>query len=89
MTWTVGCGPVEAIGVPAGENEEQVMTDVPGERGRLHARGHRTDDDSLCTLLLINEANGSGAIHGLGAPGVRLARDVIVNLAQEILRAAR
>jgi hypothetical protein len=47
------------------------------ERGRLHAQGHRADDDTRCTLLIINEANGSWAIHGLGAPGVWLTRDVM------------
>ena len=41
------------------------------ERGRITAPGHRTDDDSMCTLLVIHEADGSWAIHGLGAPGVR------------------
>jgi hypothetical protein len=39
------------------------------ERGRLTAQGRRTDDGSRCTLLLINEADGSWSFHGLGAPG--------------------
>jgi hypothetical protein len=59
------------------------------ERGRLHAQGHRTDDRSDCTLLVIHEADGSWAIHGLGAPGVRLTRDVMVTLAEAILGRAR
>ncbi|MGH3754657.1 MAG: hypothetical protein ACRDRP_18560 [Pseudonocardiaceae bacterium] len=60
------------------------------ERGRLHAQGHRTDDtDSRCTLLVIHEADGSWAIHGLGAPGVRLTKDKMINLAEAILKAAR
>jgi hypothetical protein len=59
------------------------------ERGRLQAQGHRTDDDSRCTLLVIHEADGSWAIHGLGAPGVRLTRDVMVTLAEAILKRAR
>ena len=59
------------------------------ERGRLQAEGNRTDDDSLATLLVIHETDGRWAIHGLGAPGVRLTRDVIVKLAEEILRDTR
>jgi hypothetical protein len=59
------------------------------ERGRLHAQGRRTDDNSACTLLVIHEADGSWAIHGLGAPGVRLTRDVMVTLAEAILGRAR
>jgi hypothetical protein len=39
------------------------------ERGRLHAQGRSTDDNSKCTLLVIHEADSSWAIHGLGAPG--------------------
>jgi len=59
------------------------------ERGRLQAEGHRTDDDSLCTLLVIHETDGRWTIHGLGAPGVRLTRDKIVALAESILKRAR
>ena len=60
------------------------------ERGRLHAQGHRTDDpDSRCTLLVIHEADGSWAIHGLGAPGVRLTKAEMVALAESILATAR
>jgi hypothetical protein len=58
------------------------------ERGRLHAQGHRTDDRSDCTLL-VREADGSWAIHGLGAPGVRLTRDVMVTLTEAILGRAQ
>ncbi len=59
------------------------------ERGRLQAPGHRIDDDSMCTLLVIHEADGSWAIHGLGAPGVRLTKDKMVALAESILELAR
>jgi hypothetical protein len=59
------------------------------ERGRVHAQGRRTDDRSDCTLLVIHQADGSWAIHGLGAPGVRLTRDVMVTLAETILGRAR
>jgi hypothetical protein len=63
------------------------------ERGRLQTPGHHTGDDSRCTLLstllIINEADGSWVIHGLGAPSVRLTRDVMISVAQAILRVAR
>ncbi len=59
------------------------------ERGRLTAQGRRSDDNSEHTLLIINEADGSWSIHGLGAPGVRLTRDAMVALAAQILERAR
>jgi hypothetical protein len=59
------------------------------ERGRLHAQGRRTDDNSCCTLLVIHEANSSWAIHGLGAPGVRLSKAEMIALAEKILGRAR
>jgi hypothetical protein len=59
------------------------------ERGRLQVPGHRTDDDTMCTLLVIHETDGRWAIHGLGAPGVRLTNAAIANLAQSILRMAQ
>ncbi len=71
------------------------MNDVPEtlhsqrECDRLHAQGRRTDDRSHCTLLVIHEADGSWAIHGLGAPGVRLPKDEMIALAEAILAGAR
>ncbi len=71
------------------------MIDVPDtldshrERGRLTAQGRCTDDDSNCTLLVIHEAGGSWAIHGLGTPGVRLSKVEMVSLAEKILTGAR
>jgi hypothetical protein len=59
------------------------------ERSRLTAQGRYTDDDSNCTLLVIHEAGGSWAIHGLGAPGVRLSQAEMVVLAEKILARAR
>ncbi|MGH3866823.1 MAG: hypothetical protein ACRDQ4_11920 [Pseudonocardiaceae bacterium] len=41
------------------------MTDVPGERGRLQAPGHRTDDNSHHAHVIINKVDGSWAIHVL------------------------
>ena len=59
------------------------------ERGRIQVPGHRTDDDSMCTLLIIQETDGSWAIHGLGAPGVRLPAAKMVALAEQILERGR
>jgi hypothetical protein len=59
------------------------------ERGRLQAQGRRTDDNTHHTLLIINETDGSWVIHGLGAPGVRLTRDVMVTVAESTLKRAR
>ncbi|MGH3807908.1 MAG: hypothetical protein ACRDRU_15045 [Pseudonocardiaceae bacterium] len=59
------------------------------ERGRVHAQGHRTDDRSYCTLLVIHQADGSWAIHGLGAPGIRLPKAEMIALAEKILARAR
>jgi hypothetical protein len=59
------------------------------ERGRLHAPGHRIDEDSHHTLLIINEADGSWVIHNMGAPGVRLTKNVMVLVAESILKRAR
>ena len=59
------------------------------ERGLLQAEGRRTDDDTMATLLVIHETDGRWAIHGLGAPGVRLTNAVMVNLAEAILKRAR
>jgi hypothetical protein len=49
----------------------------------------RTDDNTDCTLLVIHEAGGSWAIHGLGAPGVRLSKAEMIALAAAILGRAR
>ncbi len=59
------------------------------ERGRLQAQGHRTDDGSMCTLLVVNEADGSWTIHGLGAPGVKVSKADTIALAEAILERAR
>jgi hypothetical protein len=71
------------------------VIDVPetlhsqSERARLHAQGRRTDDNNCRTLLVIHEADGSWAIHGLGAPGVRLSKAEMIILAEAILDRAR
>ena len=44
-------------------------------RGRLVALGRRTDNGERCTLLVVNEADGSWSFHGLGASaGVKLGK---------------
>jgi hypothetical protein len=59
------------------------------ERGRIQVPGRRTDDRSHCTLLVIHEADGSWAIHGLGAPGVQLPKAEMIALAEKILGRAQ
>jgi hypothetical protein len=59
------------------------------ERGRIQVQGQSTDDNSVHTLLIIHEANGSWTIHGLGAPGVRVPGAKMVALAESILKRAR
>lgn len=67
------------------------MTETPWlrERGRLTAQGHRTDDRSNCTLLVIHKAGGSWSIHGLGAPEVTLSAANMITLVQQILARTR
>ena len=83
---------------PGDRSHGQAVIDVPEipetlhsqrERGRIQAPGRRTDDRSDCTLLVIHEADGSWAIHGLGAPGVRLPKAEMIALAEKILARAR
>ncbi len=61
---------------------------VPGERRRLVARGQRTGDGGACTLVVIQETGGAGAVHSLGVPGVRPSRADRVALAEKILERA-
>ena len=45
------------------------------ERDRLIALGRRTDSGERCTLLVVNDADGSWSFHGLGASaGVKLGK---------------
>jgi hypothetical protein len=56
------------------------------ERDRLIALGRRTDNDKRCTLLVINEADGSWSFHGLGASaGVKLCKADTLALVELIL----
>lgn len=80
---------------PGHHSHSLTVTDIPQtqqqprERGRLTTRGHRTDDGGWCTLLVVQEADDSWAIHGLGAPGVRLTKAEMITLAEAILDRAR
>lgn len=67
----------------------EVSDHVPTERARLVVKGHRTDDDSTCTLVVIHEHGGTWAMHGLSNPGVRLSAADMIALAEEILERAR
>jgi hypothetical protein len=59
------------------------------ERGRIQAPGRRTDDNTGCTLLVSHHADSSWAIHGLGAPCVRLPKAEMIALAGKILARAQ
>ena len=67
----------------------EVSDRVPGERVRLVVQGRRTDDNRVCTLVVIHECSGTWAIHGLGNPGVRLTAPDIAVLAETLLERAR
>lgn len=63
---------------------------APRERGRIQVQRQSTSDNSDHTpLIFIHETDGSWAIHGLGASGVRLSKTEMVALAESILRRAR
>lgn len=70
------------------------MTATPGpyrprrerELGRLQASGKRTDDSSLCTLLVVHNPDRSWTVHGLGAPGITLRETEVVRLCGLMLR---
>jgi hypothetical protein len=56
------------------------------ERDRLIALGRRSDSGERCTLLVVNEADGSWSFHGLGAPaGVTLGKVDTLVLVELIL----
>ena len=56
------------------------------ERDRLIVLGRRSDSGERCTLLVVNEADGSWSFHGLGASaGVKLGQADTVALVELIL----
>jgi hypothetical protein len=70
-----------------------IVVDVPETeqhrsrgRGRLVVLGRRTDNDKRCTLLVVNEADGSWSFHALGASaGVKLGKTDTLALIELIL----
>lgn len=74
-----------------------MVDDVPEQRpgrqypelARFYARAHRIDDGISCVLLFAQE-DDTWSIHGYGddlpAHGVRVTNDVILLLAQQIVR---
>jgi hypothetical protein len=58
----------------------------PRGRGRLVALGRRSDSGERCTLLVVNEADGSWSFHGRGASaGVKLGKTDTLALVELIL----
>jgi hypothetical protein len=55
------------------------------ERGRMVAPARSCADGSRCTLLVVQENDGSWSFHGLGVPGVKVSEDDATALAQGIL----
>jgi hypothetical protein len=76
-------------------SQSSFVIDVPEtprpqhKRDRMHAPDWCTDDSSGCTLLAIHVADSSWAIHGPGAPGVRLSKAEMITLVEKILERAR
>ena len=63
---------------------------VNGERGRVLARGSRTDTGENGTLLAIYETAGTWVFYPpIGECAVRLSRDDAVGVAEAILKAVR
>ncbi|MGH3801453.1 MAG: hypothetical protein ACRDTD_15225 [Pseudonocardiaceae bacterium] len=59
------------------------------ERGRLTVLGRRSDSGERCTLLMINEVDGSWSFYAAGAPGATLGKTDVIALADKILARAR
>jgi hypothetical protein len=74
------CRVIDILDIPQTEQHR------PRGRGRLVALGRRTDNDQRGTLLVVNEADGSWAFHGLGASaGVKLGKANTLALVELIL----
>lgn len=56
---------------------EPVITQRDNVRGRIAAEGRRTDDGTLCKLVVVHEVGGMWGFypHGWGKFGVRLPKD--------------
>ncbi len=68
-----------------------VIMQRANERGRIAVDGKRTDDDTLCKLVVVHEVGGAWALypHGWGKFGVRLPKDEAVQVARAILDGAQ
>lgn len=57
------------------------------ERSRLVVDGHRTDDGSRCSLVMVQEVTGTWAAypHGVVGLGVRLSDGEAAKVARRIL----
>ena len=77
--------------VPESERHEQPTVPPVGvsEGGRLTVPGRRSDDGRRCVLVVADEADGLWSFRGPVEPGVRVTRDIVVALAEAILRRAR
>jgi hypothetical protein len=74
------CQVIDILDVPETQQHR------PRGRGRLVALGRRTDDDKRCSLVVVNEADGSWSFYGLGASaGVKLGKADTVALVELIL----
>ena len=63
------------------------LTTREKEHSRLVAEGKRTDDGTLCSLVLVEEVGGTWAAypHGAAQLGVRLSRTEASRVARRIL----
>lgn len=63
------------------------LTTHETEHSRLVAEGTRTDDGTLCSLVLVEEVGGTWAAypHGAAQVGVRLPHEEAVRIARRIL----
>lgn len=83
-------------GIDHTDTDRQVAMSVepprmPGhlERGRMAAQDSRSEDGSMCTLLVVHENGGSWPSHGLDAPGGRVSQSDATALALGNLKAAK
>ena len=68
-----------------------VIMQRENERGRIAVDGKRTDDDTLCKLVVVHEVGGVWAFypHGWAKFGVRLPKDDAIRVARAILDGAQ
>lgn len=95
LVWPARPVPRTGPGSASCDREEHAMSIEPprrhgdSERGRMVAPGHRSDDGTMCTLLVVYENDGTWSFHGLGAPGVKVSGSDATALAQGILKVSK